>query len=283
MAQKSSRPPPHRSIRRKSAAFVLPIRAPPATQEGMEIEPLILLLVAVGFFAQLIDSALGGGFGVISSSVLIATGVPPASASGSIHAVKVVTAPISGFSHALAGNVDWPLFWRLAIPGILGAIAGAMLLTRLPVDLARLLIQIYLGLLGIVLILRRSRPVEGHGRPRIVAPLGFTAGFLDSAGGGGWGPISTPNLILQGAAPAKAVGTVNMAEFLVAIASSFTFLLALGWEAFGTSVLALLAGAVVAAPIGAWAARRIPAGALVRLVGLLLLATSGFGLLRMLA
>lgn len=246
----------------------------------MELEPILLLFVAVGFVAQLIDSALGGGFGVISSAVLIGTGVPPAAASAGIHAVKVVTAPISGFSHAVAGNVDWRLFWRLGIPGVLGAVAGAMLLTRLPVDLAKLLIQVYLGLLGLVLVLRRARVSDLHGRPRIVAPLGFTAGFLDSAGGGGWGPISTPNLILQGASPAKAVGTVNMAEFLVAIASSFTFLLALGWEAFGTAVLALLAGAIVAAPIGAWAARRIPAGALVRLVGLLLVGTSAVGLLR---
>ena len=243
----------------------------------MELEPILLLFVAVGFVAQLIDSALGGGFGVIASSVLVATGVPPASASAGIHAVKVVTAPISGLSHALAGNVDWQLFWRLAIPGVLGAVAGAMLLTRLPVDLARLLIQLYLGLLGLILILRRTRVPDAHGRPRIVAPLGFTAGFLDSGGGGGWGPISTPNLIIQGAWPAKAVGTVNMAEFLVAIASSFTFLLALGWEAFGTAVLALLAGAIVAAPIGAWAARRIPAGALVQLVGVLLLASSAGG------
>lgn len=261
----------------------MPSTCRPATPGRVELEPILLLFVAVGFVAQLIDSALGGGFGVISSAVLIATGVPPASASAGIHAVKVVTAPISGLSHALAGNVDWRLFWRLAIPGVLGAIAGAMLLTRLPVDLAKLMIQAYLGLLGLLLILRRTRVPDDHGRPRIVGPLGFTAGFLDSAGGGGWGPISTPNLIIQGAWPAKAVGTVNMAEFLVAIASSFTFLLALGWEAFGSAVLALLAGAVVAAPIGAWAARRIPAGALVRLVGILLLATSAFGLLRALA
>lgn len=244
----------------------------------MEFDTLLLLFVAVGFAAQLIDSALGGGFGVISSSVLIATGVPPAAASAGIHAVKVVTAPISGLSHAFAGNVDWRLFWRLAPPGIIGAVAGAWLLTGLPVGTAKLLIQVYLGLLGLVLLLRRGLRHAHHQDPRVVAPLGLAAGFLDSAGGGGWGPICTPNLIIQGAWPRKAVGTVNMAEFLVAIASSVTFLSLLGWKALGPAVLGLLVGAVVAAPLGALVARRLSPLLLVRLVGLLLVATSLAGL-----
>lgn len=244
----------------------------------MEVDAALILFVGVGFVAQLIDSSLGGGFGVISSSVLIATGVPPASASAGIHAVKVVTAPISGFSHALAGNVDWRLFWRLAIPGVLGAVAGAWLLIGLPTEMAKLLIQLYLGALGLLLLLRRPLKHPHHGRPRVVAPLALGAGFLDSAGGGGWGPITTPNLIIQGAYPSKAVGTVNMAELLVALASSATFLSVLGWETLGRAVLGLLIGAVVAAPLGALLARRLSPGLLVRLVGGLLVVTSGAGL-----
>jgi uncharacterized membrane protein YfcA len=245
----------------------------------MEVDSLFLLFIAVGFVAQLIDGSLGGGFGVISSSVLIATGVPPASASAGIHAVKVVTAPISGFSHALAGNVDWRLFWRLAIPGVVGAVAGAWLLVGLPVNVAKLLIQAYLGVLGLVLLLRRAERHHQHRDPRVVGPLALAAGALDSAGGGGWGPIVTPNLLMQGAEPRKAVGTTNMAEFLVAIASSVTFLMALGWEALGKAVLGLLIGAVAAAPVGAMLARRLPAGLLVRLVGALLVLTSLAGLI----
>ena len=244
----------------------------------MEMDNLFLLFVAVGFVAQLIDGSLGGGFGVISSSVLIATGVPPAAASAGIHAVKVVTAPISGFSHAMAGNVDWRLFWRLAIPGVLGAIAGAWLLTGLPVQTARLLIHVYLGVLGAMLLLRKPMRHGPHGDPKRVGPLGLAAGVLDSAGGGGWGPIVTPNLILKGVWPRKAVGTTNMAEFLVAIASSVTFILALGWDALGDAVLGLLIGAVVAAPLGALLARRLPAAILVRLVGALLVVASLAGL-----
>lgn len=245
----------------------------------MPFDEILFLFLAVGFLAQLIDGALGGGFGVISSSVLIATGVPPAAASAGIHAVKVVTAPISGFSHVMAGNVDWPLFWRLAIPGTIGAVIGAYVLTQLPVATAKLLIQIYLGILGVVLLLRRRQP-HGHGTPRIVAPLAAAGGMFDAAGGGGWGPIVTPNLIVQGAYPRKAVGTVNMAEFPVAVASSLTFLATLGLETFGTAVLGLLIGAVAAAPFGALLTAKLPATVLVRLVGLLLVSTSLYGFWR---
>lgn len=248
----------------------------------MDVETVLLTFVAVGFAAQLIDGALGGGFGIISSSVLIATGVPPAAASAGIHAVKVITAPISGLSHALAGNVDWTLFWRLAVPGMIGAVAGAYLLTGLPIETAKLLIQVYLGLLGTKLLFRQGLRHGPHGNPRVVGPLGLAGGFLDSAGGGGWGPIVTPNLIIQGAWPRQAVGTVNMAEFPVAMASSVTFLLALGWETFGTAVLGLLIGAVVAAPFGALLTRKLPTAVLVRLVGLLLVSTSLYGFGRML-
>lgn len=243
----------------------------------MEIETVLLTFIAVGFVAQLIDGALGGGFGVISSSVLIATGVPPAAASAGIHAVKVITAPISGLSHAIAGNVDWKLFWRLAIPGMIGAVGGAYLITGLPVDTAKLLIQAYLGILGIVLLVRNQKHHGSHGNPKIVGPLGLLGGFFDSAGGGGWGPIVTPNLIIQGALPRKAVGTVNMAEFLVAVASSVTFLFALGWETFGMAVLGLLIGAVAAAPFGALLTKKLTTSVLVRLVGLLLVSTSLYG------
>lgn len=263
-------------------ATILRAAAAARKQWSMDLELILLTFVAVGFVAQLIDGALGGGFGIISSSVLIATGVPPASASAGIHAVKVVTAPISGLSHALAGNVDWRLFWRLAIPGVIGAIAGAYLVVGLPVEMAKLLIQIYLGGLGLVLLLRRHIHHAHHGEPRIVEPLGLAGGFLDSAGGGGWGPIVTPNLIIQGAWPRKVVGTVNMAEFLVAVASSVTFLMTLGWKSFGTAVLGLLIGAVIASPFGALLTRHLPAAILVRLVGLLLLATSLYGFSRML-
>ena len=244
----------------------------------MVIDQTFLLFVAVGFAAQLVDGALGGGFGVISSSVLVATGVPPKAASAGIHVVKVITAPISGLSHAMVGNVDWKLLIRLSIPGIVGSIIGAWLLTGLPIGTARLLMQVYLAVLGLLLLLRRSLHHAHYRKPKYVGPLGLVAGFFDSAGGGGWGPICTPSLIIQGTYPSKAVGTVNMAEFVIAIASSATFLSLLGWELLGNAVLGLLAGAVVSSPFGALLAKRLSPAVLVRLVGTLLLATSAFGM-----
>ena len=248
----------------------------------MAIDQTLLLFVAVGFAAQLIDGALGGGFGLISSSVLVATGVPPKAASAGIHVVKVVTAPISGLSHALVGNVDWKLLLRLAIPGVAGAVAGAWLLAGLPIHTARLLIQVYLGVLGLLLLLRRSLHHAHYRRPKIVSSLGLVAGFFDSAGGGGWGPICTPSLIIQGTYPSKAVGTVNMAEFIIAIASSATFISLLGWDTLTDAVLGLLIGAVVASPLGAILAKRMSPGVLVRFVGALLVITSAFGFVQIL-
>src|SRR5512132_2364756 len=106
-----------------------------------------LTFMAVGFLAQLVDGALGMAFGVISTSALVAMGVPPAAASAGVHAVETVTTAVSGTSHAIARNIDWKLFTRIALPGVIGAIAGAYLLTSIPADKAKPLIQAYLGVL----------------------------------------------------------------------------------------------------------------------------------------
>lgn len=246
----------------------------------MVIDQTLILFATVGFVAQLIDGALGGGFGVISSSVLIATGVPPKAASAGIHIVKVFTAPISGLSHALVGNVDWKLLVRLSIPGVIGAVIGAWVLTGLPIQLATVMVQTYLIVLGLLLLLRGSMHHAHYRKPKVVGPLGFLAGFLDSAGGGGWGPICTPSLIIQGTYPSKAVGTVNMAEFIIAVSSSLTFITLLGWEMLSNAVFGLLIGAVIASPLGALLAKRLAPGTLVRMVGILLLVTSSFGIVQ---
>jgi uncharacterized membrane protein YfcA len=119
-------------------------------------------------------------------------------------------------------------------------------------------------------------------RPRIVAPVGLVGGFLDAAGGGGWGPIVTSNLMVQGAAPRTTIGTVNVAEFFLTITISATFLATLGWEAFSIAIIGLLIGGVAAAPLGALVAKRVEADKLLVLVGVVLILTSGWGLWRLL-
>ncbi|WP_448586750.1 sulfite exporter TauE/SafE family protein [Thermaurantiacus sp.] len=256
----------------------------PATGVAVDfLGPAFLVFMAVGFGAQMIDSALGGGFGVISSSFLLSNGVPPVSVSAGIHAVKCVTAPISGVSHVMAGNIDWSLFRRIAGPGVLGAILGAYVLSGLPPHIAKPLILGYLVSLGVVLLLRDIRHKPLLQRPPVAAPLAVAAGFFDSTGGGGWGPIMTPNLIIQGSSPRHTIGTVNLAEFFVAIASSVTFLATMGAEIFVGAILGLLLGAVFGAPVGAMLTKYIPARYLMRLVALLLIGSGAYGIITALA
>lgn len=240
--------------------------------------PEFFTFMAVGFGAQLVDGALGMAFGVISTTSLVALGVSPAAASAGVHTVETATTAVSGLSHLVARNIDWRLFVRIALPGVLGAILGAYVLTSIPASLARPVIQTYLAVIGVWIFWRGIRHIHVERPPRIVAPLGLVGGFLDAAGGGGWGPIVTSNLIIQGGTPRKVIGTVNSAEFFVTTSAAITFILALGWEVVTTATLGLLAGGIVAAPLGAILARRLQPDTLMVLVGVVLTATSVFGI-----
>jgi uncharacterized membrane protein YfcA len=236
----------------------------------------ILPFILVGFAAQLVDGALGMAFGVISSTLLISRGVPPAAASASVHAVEVFTTGASGISHVLHKNVNWRLFRGIVIPGVIGGILGAYVLT-LAADKARPFVLAYLVCIGLNLLWRGLRHAHQEKKPRVVAPLGFVGGFLDAAGGG-WGPIVTSNLLVQGVHPRKVIGTVNTAEFFLSITISATFLVSLGAGAFTSAMAGLLIGGLAAAPFGGFAAKRIPARALLVMVGIVLVLTSAYGI-----
>ena len=242
--------------------------------------PDLLPYIAAGFAAQIIDGALGMAFGAISSSLLVGVlGVAPAQASASVHFAEVFTTGASGLSHAFFRNIDWALFRRLALPGILGGVVGAYVITNIDASTARPLVMAYLLLIGLSLILRTLRyPNPRFEDPRIVAPLGLAGGFMDAAGGGGWGPVVTSNLLLQGADPRKTIGTVNTAEFFLTSAISITFILQLGLAAFTLATLGLLLGGVIAAPFGAALARHVRPRLLLGLVGTVLVLTSVFNI-----
>lgn len=243
----------------------------------------LLPFVAVGFAAQLIDGALGMAFGVISNLLLLSLGVPPAAASAGVHTVETFTTGVSGVSHILHRNVNWRLFARLAIPGVIGGVLGAYILTQIDASTAKPIVLVYLTAIGIFLVWRGWRFPPSHKPARIVEPLGLAGGFLDAAGGGGWGPVVTGNLLVQGADPRETIGTVNTAEFVLTVSISITFIAALGWAAFTLATIGLLIGGVVAAPLGAWLVKKVPAKALLILVGTLLTLTSLYGLYRALA
>lgn len=239
--------------------------------------------VAVGFVAQLIDGALGMAFGVISNTLLISFGVPPAAASASVHVIKNFTGAVSAVSHVAHRNVEWRLFWRLLVPGIAGGVLGAYLLSAIDPDIAKPLVLAYLASIGLYLLYRalRAPPTEKH--PRIVEPLGAAGGFLDATGGGGWGPIVTSNLIVQGANPRLVVGTVNTSELFVALSITGAFFLSLGLDQFGREAAGLLIGGVAAAPLGGYVAKRVNARMMIILVGVVLTLSSLFALLTAIA
>jgi len=240
----------------------------------------LLPFIAVGFAAQIVDGALGMAFGVISNTLLISLGVSPAAASAGVHTVETFTTCVSGISHVAHRNVDWKLFFRLAIPGVVGGVLGAYVLTQIDATMAKPVVLTYLTALGLYLFYRGVMHRHTERRPKVVSPLGLLGGFLDAAGGGGWGGIVTSNLLVQGSNPRKTIGTVNTAEFFLTVTISATFLATLGWEAFTTATAGLLMGGVVAAPFGAFIAKRVNPDTLLTFVGALLTATSLYGLYR---
>lgn len=252
--------------------------------DGFDLSAL-LPFILVGFAAQIVDGALGMAFGVISSTLLVSVlGLPPATASAGVHLVECFTTGVSGISHALHRNVNWRLFFRLLIPGIVGGVTGAYLLTTLDASVTRPFVMGYLALIGIYLLWRGfTFPVRHHRQPKIVEPLGLAGGFLDAAGGGGWGPVVTSNLLIQGTDPRTTIGTVNSVEFFLTLSISITFIVGLGLSAFSHAVLGLLIGGVIAAPFGAVFAKRIPTRVLLLLVGVVLTLTSAYSLYRALA
>lgn len=249
--------------------------------------PEFFIFAAIGFFAQMVDGALGMAYGVVSSTMLLSFGVPPAAASASVHAAEMFTTAASATSHVSHRNVNWRLFWRLAPAGILGGVLGTYVLTAIDGAVLRPFVSVYLGLLGIYILYRAFRLRAAYHEPHtgMVVPLGVAGGFVDAAGGGGWGPIVTSSLIGSGGAPRYVVGTVNTVEFFVTTAISVAFLTALltgHWEEAGGidrhlwSVAGLVVGGVLAAPLAGFVVRIVPPQKLMVLVGTLVVALACF-------
>jgi uncharacterized membrane protein YfcA len=231
--------------------------------------------ILIGLGAQLVDGALGMAFGLVSSSVLLSMGLPPAMVSASVHTAEVFTTGASGVSHLVAGNVDRKLFLRLAIPGAIGGVVGAYGLTQLPGELIRPLIYLYLLVLAIFILLRAAGKLVPRQEVKRVPVLGFFAGFLDASGGGGWGPVATSTLLARGGQARTTIGTVNAAEFIVTVAISTTFLVTMGLQ-YAEIVAGLLIGGMMAAPVAAILVKRVRERWVLVAVGTLVLSISLF-------
>lgn len=241
-----------------------------------------LLFLAVGFLAQLVDGALGMAYGVICSSALLAFGAPPAAVSASVHAAKLFTTASSAASHMWLRNVAWRVFLPLVIGGTIGAVIGAYVLTGINGRLVRPLIVAYLGLIGLYILYRAWGNAESraHLPPILTGPLGLLGGFLDSMGGGGWGPTVTSATMGAGLEARKAIGTTNAAEFLISVAASATFLWALvtgrsedlsDMRHYLTAVGGLVVGGLIAAPFAGLVTKRVKPRTLTFVVGVLII------------
>ena len=225
----------------------------------------LILLAIVGAAAQLVDGSLGMAYGVTSSTLLLATGVAPAAASAAVHFSEIGTTLVSGFSHHKLGNVDWRTVGIIAVPGGLGAFAGATFLSSIPGDTAKPWVAALLLGLGVYVVYRflalggRRPTFQGRLSAAFLAPLGVVAGLMDAIGGGGWGPVGTTSLLSSGRLePRKVVGSIDTSEFVVAVGGSLGFLFALGKQGIDFRVAAaLLVAGVVAAPLAAWLGRHL--------------------------
>lgn len=226
----------------------------------------LVLFALVGLGAQLVDGSLGMAYGVTSTTLMLAVGASPAAASATVHLAEIGTTLMSGASHWRFGNVDWAVVLRIGLPGGVGAFAGATFLSALDTSVAAPLMSVVLLMLGFYVLVRftfRGLDRQHLGRPlrtRFLGPLGLLAGFVDATGGGGWGPVGTPAILASGRMePRKVIGSIDTAEFIVALAASLGFLLSLGSQGIdATWVAGLLVGGMVAAPIAAWLVRHVP-------------------------
>lgn len=230
------------------------------------------IVILIGFLAQMIDGSLGMAYGVSSTTFLTTAGVPPKVASASVHTAEVFTTLFSGISHWKMKNIDWAVFKKLVVPGVIGGALGAYVLINFRGDFISPAVSVYLLVMGIVVLIRgmRGAAVKFITGNRLI-PVGLIGGFFDAVGGGGWGPVVTSTMVASGHPPRYAIGSVNTAEFFVTIVQSLTFTLFLGIGEYWQYIAGLATGGVLAAPLAAYMCKRVSDKKLLLVVGILII------------
>ncbi len=251
----------------------------------MDMFPIAGIL-AVGSLAQVFDGALGMGYGATTSTLLLAAGVLPIMVTSGIHIAKIFTSLSSGLAHLQMGNVRGDIFWPLAVFGSIGGVLGALCLVSLPIGLMRITVSVFLLVLGMAVLYKFLRGGETPSRelvpPRRLTPWALVAGFMDAVAGGGWGPACTPVLMLNGTEPRKVVGSVNLAEFFVAVAVTATVITHIGLGAIPWRIAApLIAAGIVMAPVAGWASKTMPPRMLGMLMGTAIVTLNSIVLIKM--
>ncbi|NQX40103.1 hypothetical protein SAMN05421820_12020 [Pedobacter steynii] len=244
-----------------------------------QLNPMFYWFLIGGFIFAMIDGAIGMSYGVTSTSFSLAMGVPPASASMGVHLSEILSNGIAGWMHYRFGNVNWKLFRILLIPGIVGAVVGAYLLSSLEhyAHYTKPLVSLYTLILGGVILSKAFKVNRKHkdpkGKIKKISLLGLFGGFIDAVGGGGWGSIVLSSLIAGGRNPRFSLGTVKITRFFIALMSSLTFITMLNgahWEAVGGLVI----GSALASPIAARVSNKISVKTIMVSVGVLVVLVS---------
>lgn len=243
---------------------------------------MFLLYVLIGFLAQCIDGTLGMAYGVSCRTFLRSVAkVPAAMASAVVHCAEMFTTLVSGISHVTLKNVFGDWLWRLIIPGVIGGVLGAWLVTGVG-DVLEPFIDVYLIVMGVIIFckaLDRKRKKNVRRARRRLWPLGFFGGLLDATGGGGWGPVVTSTLLAGDQDVQKTIGTVNTAEFVVTVAETTTFIALLhDMTAFWPTILGVALGGVIAAPFAALLVKKLPVKPLMGFVGLVVMGLNVYNL-----
>ncbi len=237
------------------------------------IDKSFYLFMLAGFLAQMVDGAVGMGYGVTSTSMLMSMGVPPAAISGSVHTAEIFSSAVSGYSHYRFGNVNKKLFKVLVIPGVLGAVAGAGMLVWMGDKYGNLIkpfLAAYCMVLGFRILYQAYKRNKKNKKVKRAGWLAGAGGFLDSFGGGGWGPLVTSTLISKGRSPQYVIGSVSLSEFFVTLSSAMSFFVFIGithWQV----IMGLMIGGAVAAPLAAKLAGKLPVRTMLICVGLMVI------------
>lgn len=248
---------------------------PNASAEDLTFNETFFWFLLAGFLAQTVDGALGMAYGVTSNSVLLGFGLSPKLASAAVHTAEVFTTGVSGLSHIRFGNFNKSLFLKIVVPGVLSASLGAFLLgSVIDGNIIKPYVSAYLLILGAVILFKAFRKnVKTETNLKNASIYALFGGFLDAIGGGGWGPIVTSNLIKQGNTPNIVIGTVNTAEFFVTYFSAGILIYFTGIQSWQI-ILGLIVGGTLAAPFGAYIAKRLPTKTMMIIVGVLIILTS---------
>ena len=243
---------------------------------------IFLICFVAGIAAQLIDGTLGMAYGVTCSTLLRAMGIPSAMSSFCVHAAEICTTLVSGIAHFKMKNIDRSLFLRLIIPGVVGGVLGAYVLTSFDDRIVSPIVSAYLILMGIVIFLKafKKKAKEPRKIGKAVYPIALVGGFSDSIGGGGWGPVVTSTLVAADCDVRSTIGSVNAAEFFVTLAESAAFILTLGSVVdYLPAVGGLILGGILVAPFSAFLCKKVPVKPLIAVLGVLIVAVNTWKLI----